>query len=60
MTPAEIFDACLTLVVSQGEMRYETCLKMRRETCHMSQGLFCLTNIPLVWLNICWQKIWDT
>ncbi len=45
---AEIFDACLTLVLSQVEMRYETCLKMRCETCHMSQGLFCLTNIPLV------------
>ncbi len=33
------------LVLSHVEMRYETCLKMRRETCHMSQSLLYLTNI---------------
>ena len=47
-TLAEIIDACLMLVLSQVEMRYETCLKMRRETCHMSQSLLYLTNILLV------------
>ena len=48
VTKGEIFEACLMLVLSQVEMRHETCLKMRRETCHMSQSLLYLTNILLV------------
>jgi hypothetical protein len=47
-TLAEIIDACLMLVLSQVEMTYETCPKMRCEVYLMSQGVSYLTNIPLV------------
>jgi hypothetical protein len=45
---AESIDACLMLVLSQVEMRYETYLRMRCEVYLMSQGVSYLTNIPLV------------
>jgi hypothetical protein len=44
---AEVFDACLMLVLSQVEMRHETRLKMRCEIRLMPQGAPYVTNIPL-------------